>query len=71
MPKKLKIGRELGESLTLGIELVVPTLLCAFLGYLADKNFGTFPVIMIIGVFLGAAGGFWNVVKRFIRGRRN
>ncbi|MFA6549491.1 MAG: AtpZ/AtpI family protein [Candidatus Margulisiibacteriota bacterium] len=66
MPKKLKIGRELGESLTLGIELVSPTLICAFLGYLADKHFGTFPFVMIAGVFLGAAGGFWNVTKRHL-----
>jgi F0F1-type ATP synthase assembly protein I len=72
MPKKLKINRELGESLTLGVELVAPTLLFALLGYIADRYFGTFPIIMIVGVFLGAAGGFWTVVKGlFIRGSQN
>ena len=59
-------GKEVGNSLTLSFELVVPTLLCALVGYYADKYFHSAPIGVIIGLFLGGAAGFWNVVKRYL-----
>ena len=59
-------GKEVGNSLTLGFELVVPTLLCALVGHYADIYFHSDPIGFLIGIFLGGAAGFWNVVKRYL-----
>ncbi len=59
-------GKDVGDSLTLGFELVLPTLFCALVGYFVDTKLSSFPIGLIIGVFAGAAAGFWNVVKRYI-----
>ncbi|MBI5399960.1 AtpZ/AtpI family protein [Candidatus Saganbacteria bacterium] len=57
-------GRDAGESLTLSFELVLPALLAALLGYYLDSRFQSSPVCLAIGLFLGAAAGFWNVVRK-------
>jgi F0F1-type ATP synthase assembly protein I len=59
-------GKVIGESLTLGIELALPTLLLALAGYYLDKHFSSCPVFLVSGVFLGGAAGFWSVVKRYL-----
>ena len=59
-------GKDIGDSLTLGLELVLPTLFCALIGYYIDGKLSSFPIGLIIGVFFGAGAGFWNVVKRYI-----
>jgi len=51
------------KGISLGIELAAPVILLALLGRLVDKQFGTFPGGMVIGVVVGAIVGFWNVVK--------
>jgi F0F1-type ATP synthase assembly protein I len=60
------LGKEIGDSITLGFELVLPTLFGAFIGYYIDQRIGTFPVALIIGLFIGAAAGFWNVARKFL-----
>ena len=62
--------KDLGDSLTISFELVLPTLLGAFLGYKADEKMGTFPVAMVSGLFLGAAAGFFRVVGKFLKEKR-
>lgn len=59
-------AKGLGDSLTLGFELVLPTVLGALLGYYIDQRFAWPDVAMIIGVFVGAALGFLNVVRKYI-----
>ncbi|MFH1542791.1 MAG: AtpZ/AtpI family protein [bacterium] len=61
------LGKELGDSLTLGFELVLPTLLCALIGWELDSRFGSAPFGLISGVFLGAVAGFWSVVRKFLK----
>lgn len=60
------LGKEIGDSITLGFELVLPTLFGAFIGYYIDQKLMSFPVALIIGLFIGAAAGFWNVVRKFL-----
>ena len=60
-------GKDIGDSLTLGFELVLPTLLFALIGYYIDLYFSSSPVALFIGVFLGAGAGFWNVVRRYLK----
>ena len=59
-------GKELGESLTLGFELVLPTVLGALVGYYLDCRLGSFPIAMAIGLFVGAAAGILNVARKFL-----
>ena len=47
----------------LGMELVVATLVGAFLGYLLDRFLGTKPWLMVVGVVIGAIAGFLNVYR--------
>jgi len=61
-------GSELSDSLTLGVELVLPTLLGAVVGYYADQYFSSAPLGMIVGVFVGAGLGFWRIVVKFLAG---
>ena len=61
-------GKDIGDSLTLGFELVLPTIFFAFLGYKVDGWFSSFPAGLVVGVFLGASLGFWSVVRKFLAG---
>jgi len=47
--------------LQLGISMIVPIMLCLFLGIWLDKVFGTKPVIMIVFIILGVCAGFRSV----------
>ncbi len=60
--------RELTSVGNIGIELTVSVLVGAFLGYQADRYFGTKPWIMVLGFFLGAAAGFYSIYKQTIEG---
>lgn len=35
----------------------------ALIGWVLDKLFGTSPLLLISLMLLGAAGGFWNIIK--------
>lgn len=59
-------GKDIGDSVTLGFELVFPTLLGALAGFYLDRHFNSSPMALFIGVFLGAGAGLWNVVRRFL-----
>jgi len=53
----------LSFAVRIGTELVVSTIVGAFLGYLLDTWLGTRPWIMVVGVFLGTAAGFRTVYR--------
>lgn len=46
-----------------GIEFAVAIVGFLYLGKWLDARFGTSPVLMIVGVFLGAAGGFYGLYR--------
>jgi len=62
--KKNKYNKEVYQSLALitqfGINMIVPIVLCTFLGIFLDKKLGT-SFIVIILFFLGAMAGARNV----------
>jgi len=62
----LKYQKEVFKSFTMviqfGITMLVPILLCTFLGIFLDKLLGT-SFIVIILFFLGALAGFTNIFK--------
>ncbi len=45
----------------LGIQLAISILLFLYLGQWLDGKFGTDPLLLIVGVFVGAAVGIYNM----------
>lgn len=52
---------------SLGLEIVVAVVLCAFVGYKIDEKFYSKPWGMVIGVVVGAAAGLWNAYKLAVK----
>jgi len=55
--------RGLARYSHLGITFAATILLCLFGGQYLDKKLGTGPYLMMTGAFLGAAGGFYYIIK--------
>ncbi len=55
--------RKAGPYLNIGYTLFGSILFFAYLGYWVDKWFGKKPLFLIIGLFLGLFGGFYNMIK--------
>ena len=72
----MKYQREVFRSFTMviqfGISMLVPILLCTFLGIFLDRLLGT-SFIVIILFFMGALAGFTNIFKivRADTGKKN
>ena len=60
MKYQKEVFRNFALVLQFGINMIVPILLCTFLGIVLDRYFGT-SFIVIILFFLGAAAGFRNI----------
>jgi len=54
----------------LGLTLALTTLGLFFLGYWLDGKIGSRPLLAIVGAFLGAAGGFINLIRTLNRMQR-
>lgn len=68
--KDRRLFRLIGVLSTVGITLVVATLIGYYMGYYLDRFFGTSPWLTIIFLFFGIAAGFKNLfmaVKRVER----
>lgn len=48
---------------TVGIQLVISVVLGLYAGTWGDKKLGTDPWLMILGIVLGTAAGFYNLVR--------
>lgn len=61
----MKFSREIIKNFSLisqlGISMVVPILMCLFLGIWLDKTFGTEPLFLIIFIILGVLSSFRNM----------
>ncbi len=53
----------------LGLTLAITTLGMFFLGWWVDGKIGTKPLLAIVGAFMGATGGFVNLVRTLNRVR--
>lgn len=54
---------EYGRHATLGIQFAASMCLLGYAGHWADGKLGTHPWLLIVGLFLGAAGGFYSLLK--------
>jgi F0F1-type ATP synthase assembly protein I len=55
---------KVGAYLGLGAGFAGSTLVFAALGWLLDRSIATTPVFTLLGTFLGAAAGFYNLYRR-------
>jgi F0F1-type ATP synthase assembly protein I len=49
-----------------GLQFAVTLLLCLWLGTWLDKKFGTTPVFLYVGVFVGAAAAFYSMYRQLM-----
>jgi len=53
----------LGLVSQLGVYMVVPILICGFLGGVIDRKFNTAPIFFVILIILGIGAGFVNTYR--------
>ncbi len=53
-----------GANASLGITYGVTVLFFVGIGWLLDDHFGSSPLFLIVGMLLGAIGGFVSLVKK-------
>lgn len=54
---------------TAGIEFAASILAGLFVGWWADRRIGTGPWLVILGTFVGAAAGFYNLYRALTTGQ--
>lgn len=52
------------EFAGMGVQFAMAVVLSAFAGVWLDKRLGTSPLFVLLLVLIGAAGGFWSMVRR-------
>ena len=52
-----------GRYAALGLQFVVSMCLLGWVGHWVDGKLGTYPLLMILGFFLGAAGSFVSLLS--------
>jgi ATP synthase protein I len=55
--------RSLGEVASIGMTMVVATMIGLAAGYYADRWLGTSPWLMLVGLLFGIAAGFVNLFR--------
>ena len=58
--------RDVAPYLGLGIQLAATIVVCFFIGRWLDQVLNTAPWLMIVGAFVGAAGGLYSFLKTVI-----
>lgn len=58
------------EFAGIGVQLALAIVLFLFVGQWLDRRLGTAPVFLIIGVFAGAAGGFYSMYRKLMAAQR-
>jgi ATP synthase protein I len=59
-------GAQTGVYLGLGLQFAFAILLFVYLGQWLDRRFGTAPWLLLIGVFVGAGGGFYSIYRKLM-----
>jgi ATP synthase protein I len=56
-------GDAYGRYAGLGFQFVASMGVLGLGGYWLDGKLGTYPLLLIVGIFLGAAGGFYSLLQ--------
>ena len=59
-----------GAYLGLGLQFGLAIILFMFVGKWLDARLGTSPWLLILGVFVGAAGGFYSIYRRLMEDQK-
>ncbi|MCP3941349.1 MAG: AtpZ/AtpI family protein [Desulfobacteraceae bacterium] len=65
-----KTIRELGYFASLGMSVALSIFIGLGIGIWLDKKFDTEPVLLFVGLALGIAAGFSNIVRAGKKGRK-
>lgn len=57
---------QVGEVLGVGLQFAGAILLFLFLGRWLDQRFGTEPWLLLVGVLVGAVGGFASLYRQLV-----
>jgi F0F1-type ATP synthase assembly protein I len=60
-------SRDITPYIGLGLQLAVSIVVFLFFGRLVDSWLGTDPVFMVIGAFIGCAGGMISVIRTVLK----
>lgn len=60
------LAAQLGRYAGLGVTIGLSTAAFAWLGAWLDERLGTDPLLVILGAFLGFAGGFYSMYRRLV-----
>ncbi len=63
----LATSRDISPYLGLGLQLAVSILVFLFLGRWVDGKLDTYPLFLIIGAFIGAAGGMYSFIRAVLK----
>lgn len=63
-------SRGAGAYVGLGLQFAVSMLLFLYVGQWVDGKFGTAPVFLIVGVFVGAGAAFYNIYQKLMAAQR-
>lgn len=59
-------GPQGGDMMGVGLGFAASILLFFFLGRWLDERLGTEPWLLVAGVFVGLAAGFWSMYRRLV-----
>ena len=60
------VASQAGEVLGVGLQFAAAIVLFLFLGRWLDGVFGTEPWLLLIGVMVGAVGGFYSLYRQLV-----
>jgi F0F1-type ATP synthase assembly protein I len=59
-------GPQASDLAGVGLAFAASVALFLFLGMWADGKLGTSPWLLILGAFIGGAGGFWSMYRKLV-----
>jgi F0F1-type ATP synthase assembly protein I len=62
--KPAKDELNIGSFAGVGLQFAVSIVLFLFLGQWLDQKFGTSPVLLLVGVFIGGGAAFYSMYRR-------
>ncbi len=66
-PSKQEWAQQIGWASSIGMTLVISTVIGLALGVGLDRWLGTKPVLTLLMLVLGIVAGFWNILKNTIK----
>ena len=63
-PSQAKDELKLSTFAGVGLQFAIAIILFLFLGSWADRNLGTSPIFLLVGVFIGGGAAFYSMYRR-------